>query len=228
MKVKFGSIVTDGRRKLGGTVYSRNHWGNFARTLVTPANPQTSYQQTQRNDVLSLVGSYNALTETQKNLWADETGNYPRTDVFGDTYYMTAQTLFISLNHNLFLCGESPLTVPVSKHIPTDDLNFELAADTFTSSLELNFHSAPIDTNAETLFYATDVISPGINFVSSKYRLIHHDDITGLTSIDIYHEWNTRFGSSLVAGQKIFIKVLQIDRNCGCAAIPFSASCIIT
>ena len=48
MKAKFGSFIVDGRGKVNGHVISKNRAGSYIRTKVTPVNPRSTAQLTQR------------------------------------------------------------------------------------------------------------------------------------------------------------------------------------
>lgn len=58
------------RGKIGGTVFSRNKAGAYARAKVTPVNPQTVRQQTARYSFGNNSILYQNLTPSQKNCWA--------------------------------------------------------------------------------------------------------------------------------------------------------------
>jgi len=57
------------RGKIGGTVYSRNKAGAYARAKVTPVNPQTVQQQTARYRFGNMSILYQALTTAAKDCW---------------------------------------------------------------------------------------------------------------------------------------------------------------
>src|SRR4051812_170938 len=84
MKVKFGSLVVDGRGKIGGHVLSKNRGGAYMRTKVTPINPQTADQSTVRGTLTSLSQSWRALTQNQITAWNNAVQNFQSTDIFGD------------------------------------------------------------------------------------------------------------------------------------------------
>lgn len=57
------------RGKLGGTVYSANRYGEYARQYVKPVNPNTLAQATARGNFSEAVGLWHSLTTTQKDAW---------------------------------------------------------------------------------------------------------------------------------------------------------------
>lgn len=57
------------RGKIGGTVYSRNKAGAYARARVTPVNPQTVRQQNARYRFGNMSILFQSLSTMQKNCW---------------------------------------------------------------------------------------------------------------------------------------------------------------
>jgi hypothetical protein len=57
------------RGKIGGTVYSRNKSGAYARAKVTPVNPQTVRQQTARYNFGNMSILYQNLSAAAKDCW---------------------------------------------------------------------------------------------------------------------------------------------------------------
>lgn len=57
------------RGKIGGTVYSRNKAGAYARAKVTPVNPQTVRQQTARYNFGNMSILYQNLSVMAKDCW---------------------------------------------------------------------------------------------------------------------------------------------------------------
>ena len=84
MKIKWGALVVDGSGKLGGHVASKNKGGNYLRTKVTPANPQTAAQSNVRSVFATISSGWSSLTEAQRLSFADKVSEYSKTNIFGD------------------------------------------------------------------------------------------------------------------------------------------------
>src|SRR5690606_18792227 len=108
MKMKWGALVVDGRNKIGGQVASKNRGGSYLRTKVTPANPQTVAQSIVRSIFTVLSQAWRTLTQAQRNAWNAAVTDWQRTDIFGDIKSPSGFTLYMRLNQNLSLIGESP------------------------------------------------------------------------------------------------------------------------
>src|SRR3972149_5825724 len=83
MKIKFGSILTDGRGKLGGQVYARNRSGAYVRNKVTPNNPQSGFQSTARARLAGFSEGWRGLTQAQRDAWNAAGPDFPKTNQFG-------------------------------------------------------------------------------------------------------------------------------------------------
>lgn len=210
MKIKFGSIVVNGRGKLGGHVYSKNRGGAYIRTLQTPSNPRTSYQQSGRAVFTQLTQGWSGLSDSQRAGWNQATENFKRTNVFGDVKVLSGKGLYISLNKELILVGRSPLTdapSPSEIVVPTEiDPVIQISA----SSIEPNVsvEGGAIDYN-DVVFTCTGVVSQGTSFIKNKLVVI----LPGGWSSDPADFWDAyvaRFGVP-VDGQKIYFGAYTVN-----------------
>lgn len=225
MKVKFGSIVTDGRNKLGGHVYSKNHYGNFARTNTNPSLVQNDYTQPVRNNFLDLITEYSALPPASRSSWQMGVVDYPRTNQFGDTYYPTGQTLYTWLNRNRYTIGLTSLTnCPTAVH-PTTDLTHTLTIGSDLTTLTINFPTPLTDADCTLVIMATRPLNPGRNYISTETRIIGTYDLSTTGSIDISTMWADKFGT-VTPEMKIFTKLYLINKSCGLAGVEFFADAI--
>jgi hypothetical protein len=227
MKVQFGAIITGARGKIGGHYLSRNHYGNFQGTIRTPANPQTSYQQDYRNNFLYLTTQWKNLTYEQQRSWIDNVNDFPKTDVFGNTYYSTAKNLFVSLNMNREIAGSTLLeTCPTPETIvPCPEL-LSVYADNGASYYELELYDDFTNANQVLLLEATPALSPGIFNVDKQFRHLGILNATVPSAYDFSEEYTNRFPNADV-GSKIFLRVSTIQKVSGQKGVPFVVSTIV-
>jgi len=226
MKIKFGSLVTDGRGKIGGHVASKNRGGAYLRTKVTPVNPQTSYQLVARARITTFSQGWRSLTQEQRAAWDAAVGNWQKTDIFGDLKNPSGLNLYVRLNSNISEGGGAAIVSPPLPNSvdPPDTVTLTGAAGTPALSLAWTGGSPAIG----TVYVAriTPQVSPGKSFVKNLYRnmqLIFSSDVTPLNILATY---TARFGT-LVAGQKIFVEVVAIRLNSGVKSTPVSGVAII-
>lgn len=229
MKMKFGAIVVDGRGKIGGHVASKNRAGAYLRTKVTPVNKQTTYQLEVRNRFTTRSQAWRGLTQEQRDAWNAAVNDYAKTDIFGDLRNPSGFSLYQRLNNNLLIIGESAISVP-----PLPAAVGEVVCDTLTAkdgtvaeSLSLTLEGAvPAGTNVKV--FATAPQSAGKSFVKSEYRLIGILAPAATSPADLLSDYQAKFGSTGVAGQKIFVKLQAVNSTTGQTGTPSEASALVT
>ena len=167
-KIKFGMMMTDARGKLGGQVFSKNRSGAYVRTKVTPVNPRTDLQQSNRSLLGSLSSAWSNLTETQRSAWNSAVDNWQKTNVFGDLQKPPGKNLFTSLNKNrAYWFNHALMTLPPSKaeFIPLGNVSITMVAGGIALSVE---GEALV---GKTLgIRSTGKLSAGTTFVKNKLR----------------------------------------------------------
>lgn len=210
MLIKFGSIVVNGRGKLGGHVYSKNRGGSYVRTLQTPSNPRTTFQQTGRGVFTQLTQGWSQLTDSERNSWNAATENFTRTDVFGDTRQLSGKGLYISLNKERILIGDSIIsTAPTPQDIFVPDfLGIVWDRTLGTLTIQTNFVGGATAINRAVLT-ATPVVSDGTSFVRNKLVVLETgtdiEDASGL-----YTKYVNRFGEPPL-NSKVFFGIYTIN-----------------
>lgn len=217
MKVKFGSIVVDGRGKIGGHVASKNAAGNYFRTKVTPSNPQTPAQQAVRAALAANSKAYQTLTEAQRDSFIEAAKEATAKNIFGDGIKLSGINLFTRLNNNLSLIGVANITsapAPVSiEYLPITAAAVAKGADTATVTF-----SGAQEVGTHVVIRATAGLSAGKNFVKSEYRIIGTIDDVLETPYDVKALYVAKFGEIPAAGKKIFFESYVIDDATGYAS----------
>jgi hypothetical protein len=227
MKIKWGSLVVDGRNKIGGHVASKNRFGAYIRTKVTPSNPRTPAQITERNRLASLSSAFRSLTAEQIAAWNDAAKLYAKTDIFGDLRVNTGLQLFVALNANLLQIGATVNDNPPA----ATNAEVVFVQDLFVSRTQNKIQLTLSDDTPSTsvmIVKATPALSPGINFVKTELRKIGVVLANSPTPVDITAMYMEKFGAIGKAGQKVFVEVYFIDTLSGVASVPQKISTIIT
>lgn len=226
MKVLTTAIVADLRNKLNGTVFAKNRYGLYARTKVTPVNPQTTYQQQNRSVLGNNSSAWKGLTQDQRNAWIAAAPNFPVTDIFGNVHILSGQALYVKLNNNLANAGQATINMPPTPvSMPAITL-LSAAADVSDASIDLTFDAATAGAGFTPMFYATPPIIASKLYVKNRLRLLG-TAVIAASAADIYSIWNPRFGS-LIAGQRITVNFAVVSNTTGQMSTPSNATCIIT
>jgi hypothetical protein len=227
MLLKFGMIVTDGRNKLGGHVLSKNRGGNYARTKVTPVNPQTTYQAAVRQAFTSFSQGWRGLTSDQRLAWNGAVTNFQRTNVFGDLKSPSGFNLYQRLNNVLQSIDQSPLLLPPLPSSVGDLFATMVRCTIGSPSLSLVLNSAG-DENTSLKIFATPPLSPGKSFVKNQYRFISFNNSPVTSPQNILDAYIAKFGSLGVIGQQIWIKTQAVNQLTGQVGTPAEVSVIAT
>lgn len=136
MKIKFGQGVADGRGKLGGTVFSRNASGAYARNYVKPINPNTVAQQAVRSRFGNIASGFRTLTQAQRESFVNQAVNYPQQDKLGNTITLTGQQLYNKTNMQLSAIGAPDLVTvmpPPMENLPELTVNSSIEVGSLLS-----------------------------------------------------------------------------------------------
>lgn len=210
MKIKFGSLVVDGRGKIGGHVASKNRSGNYLRTKTTPTNPQTSFQTSVRALFGSISQGWSSLTEAQRNGWRDAVDLWKRTDIFGDLKRPTGKALYQRLNQQAQVVGYSAITdAPEPSEVESSVISnaeFDIAAT------ELTLGNLNSSASTKVQLFGTPALSAGTKFVKNKLRAFDAQDADAFISANAYGNYIARFGTP-TSSDNIYIGVKYVDDN---------------
>lgn len=226
-KILFSGVAgVDMRNKLNGSVFSKNRYGGYVRTKVTPVNPQTVAQQAARNRLATNSQAWRGLTEAQRQSWIDATVNFPFTDIYGNTKILSGQALYVKLNNNLNVIGEAAISdAPSPVAIPAlSDVVLTAAAG--TPAISVAFLPTSVPTGFTQVFQTTGNVTPGKSFVKNLFRFIAIAAAGPSSPQDLLFDFTAVHGNP-VEGQKIFIKTFLVSVDSGQAGIPLQAVAIV-
>lgn len=196
MKVLLGQIAADARGTLGGVVFSRNRYGSYVRSHVSPVQPRTSRQLAQRESFTFASKSWRLLTAAQREAWRTFAATQTFENIFGLSKRLSGQALYMKLNLGLVTCCRSDPDAECCPNALTDPptslntcclSNFEVECEDLAATW-----GPDGDDNCCLAIYATAPHSPGRKFVEGEYRLIAVVD-SG-TSADLVDPWEAVFG----------------------------------
>lgn len=226
MKVKWGSLMTDGRGKIGGHVASKNRGGAYMRTKVTPVNPQSSDQISVRSAFTAISQAWRTLTADQRASFNGAVANFARTDIFGDLRNPSGANLHQRLNLNLNAVGASYITEAPAVSASPETPVFTITANATTPALSLAWTSGAIPANTAVIVEATPLLSPGKSFVKNQFRQIAVLPAADATPTSVLTEYVAKFGD-LVAGQALFMRFKAVSTTSGITGSVTSANVIV-
>ena len=214
MKTKFGSIIVDGRGKIGGHVASKNRGGSYIRTKVTPANAQTTFQNGVRNLFTSLSQAWRGLTQAQRDAWNAAVSDFSRTDIFGDIRNPSGINLFQRLNNVLNSIGEATILIPPLPSAVENVVATSLTAAVGVPAMSLVF-DGPVPADTKVKVFATAPISAGKSYVKNEFRQIAVLPSAQTSPKNLLADYVAKFGNTGSIGQKITVKIIACNSITG-------------
>lgn len=221
--VKFGSGVAEMRNKVGGMVFSRNQYGSYQRTKVTPINPQTSAQSAQRATISTISKAWGQeLTEAQRTAWNNGAQFAPVLSIFGDVQILNGIAWYLKLNLLITRLGLTRIDDPPAAQTVDALLTMSAVFDLSGPTFNVTFTPTPVPASHKLVCFSTPALPAGRSFAKSDYRLVTAYAAAVASPKDIYADWSALFGVDPVAGQKVGIKVFLLNTATGATSVPFS------
>jgi len=142
--IRFSAGIGDIRGSIGGTTFSKNRYGNYARGRITPVNPNSSAQQAVRNDMGSVVSLwFSALSATQRAAWGVYAAGINFTNKLGESITLTGFNHFVRTNIARKSNGMTVVTTaPVELTLPPTDSEFDIAVSESSQLMTITFDDA--------------------------------------------------------------------------------------
>ena len=100
--IKWSGIgITEARGRAGGTIFSKNKGGHYAKNFTNPNNPQSPAQQAVRGIFGDLSQAWRQLTQVQRDAWDEAAPTFPVINKLGEVIFLSGQGLHMQLNLNL-------------------------------------------------------------------------------------------------------------------------------
>lgn len=227
MRILYSGIgIVDGSGKLNGTVMSKNKGGAYARTKVTPVNPQTTSQQNQRNILSTWSQGWRGLTPAQRSGWSTAAVNFPYVDRFGNVRQLSGFQLYCKLNINLNIANVAGIDdAPTPVEIPAITA-LTCAGDESALSYTVTFAPTPVPAGFALLIEAVANVAPGKSFVKNLFRSIHAVAAAGTSPYNGNTSIAAKFGAP-VAGNQLFVRATMISTTTGQRGVPIQAQVVI-
>ncbi len=225
-KILTTAIVADIRNKLNGSVFSKNRYGSYVRTKVTPVNPQTSAQQNVRNTLSTNSQAWRGLTESQRQGWIDAAANFPFTDIFGNSKILSGNALYVKLNNNLAVAGQAPIAdAPAPVSLPPLVMG-AIVSSAGGGTLTMAFTDTPVPAGFSIAVQTTGNVGPGKTFVKNLFRQTQLVAAAATSPANLAAAFTALHGAP-VEGQKIFVRAFLISTDTGQAGIPVQGVVIV-
>lgn len=232
-KLKLSGIgIVDMSGKIGTDVVARNTAGLYIREFVPPTDPDTIYQQAQRERVSAVSGQWSLLSQEQMKSWNDaaESGYWDWPVRFMNSFRPTGQQLFVRVNLNAYDYSFPILTPPPLRSFNENSIP---RLNSFTCDTEdgivAEFSSVSMQANTVLQLSITGGLSPGVFRPRPNLFKLCLDVPAAefSTSINLDDEFNARHGT-LEPSTKVFLRTFLLDALTGRKMIIEQASALTT
>jgi hypothetical protein len=206
--VKYNTIIDGLRGKVGGIVASDGHYGPYLRTKVIPYNPQSTDQGVVRGRITTASQAWKGLTNEKRAAWEALALQVKATNVFGVVRSLSGFNLFIKINCNRALIGQTQLTDAPAYALPTPLTAFSFS-DPANDVLEFTFTPTPITAGNYVIVRASSFVSAGKSFVKSEYRFMKAIAPAATSPQNILSQYVAKFGTPTV-GTRVFLEIYPI------------------
>lgn len=214
MKIKPGQIISEAKGKIAGAVFVRSSEGSYMRQKVSPINPQTQSQQSNRILHATVTQSWRNLTENARNAWNTVAPSFNHTNAFGDNVPLSGFGLYTRINRNRQEILKALIKFPPSPASIIGLTSLNLIFSPIFQDLEL-FFTPNIPLDQVLLIYASPPLSPGISNAGFKYRRIGFLNIGAISPQSIKTKYIATFNTFIKPGQKIFVKAKPVHNLSG-------------
>lgn len=138
-RILFGPLVTSVKGSIAGVTFQQNTSGQIIRRRPQLSKASTNKQTTAHSDLQRLLFEWQQITESQRDDWNTYASVYTKTNKFGEVKTLTGMNWFTSVNWWRLALGESILSDPGTRILPTDPPAFAMlisASDLLIQFLE--------------------------------------------------------------------------------------------
>ncbi|MBA7645086.1 hypothetical protein ES703_52839 [subsurface metagenome] len=173
-------VLPEGQQRsgsIGGTVWSRNRFGAYARNRSVPVNPNTDRQVGVRNIVKALTIAWqNVLTQVQRDAWDEYAANIDWLNRLGQSVNLTGLNHYLRSNTPRMQVAMARLdAAPVIFNLATAELALGATGQEAGQTITLTFDAAAAWTSEAGGFQAFYMGIPknaSIKFFGGPWRLL--------------------------------------------------------
>jgi hypothetical protein len=195
--------------KVGTGVYATNRGGPYLREKVTPANPNTSYQQTARGYLSTASAAWKTRTDGERLSWEVLAVQLKAMNRVGIEYTRSGFSAYVQCYCNALITGGTPLTTAPALLFGATLTS--MSATVTAGVVTAVFAPSPVPTGNKMVARATSAVSQGRNFVKNFYRKIKVIAAAQTTPQALATEWNARFGAGPATGERVGIELFNIN-----------------
>lgn len=227
--VKYGSIVTEIKGKIGGQSFQKGYGGkimkNSQKAMVLKHIWAYRNSDKIKNSYMVVSQSWRALTDDQRSAWNAAGSSFPAYNKFGDTYTPSGYQLFMKCNTFLEGAGLSLIDTPPIPPVypPADALTF---AEPTPALLRMQVPGG-LSGGFILVIEATNMISAGARSSRGGYKIVKYATSLVASHVDFLTEYTAIYGVPVV-GTRISVRVSYRSSSAGLGCSPLYFTNIVS
>jgi len=227
--VKYGSIITDMKGKIGGHVAKGGVSGGILQTKASPPRSTSASGKLTKADAGKVIrpqantatnaGLWRNLTSPQRDAWIAAAPNYPFLNKFGLPYTPSGYQLYMSVNNNQLNIGAAALNLPPEPSDITPTPAFTIT-DGVGIGIQLTW-TGTIPDGYVGVLYASVSQSAGKSLDRGRLKAIVLIPDTVGTTLDVTADYVKVFGSLPTTGH-IWFETKLTKADAGRQSVPYT------
>lgn len=218
--VKYGSVVTEIKGKVGGWCFQK-----CGQSLSLRSNPSKFVSRSQRSFATrtkfsELASKWNQLTADNKLSYSLAANTYPTFDKWGNPLVLNGYQLFQYIHRTSQLVTGNIYNTAVAYANPClavlASFDISIAGDLFSITIEEELLPSHY-----LLFYTSQQLPPNSFRVPSEYKFFAFMSESDGVSINVYEQFVAALNTTPVVGNNFYILCKEIDITTGIAADSF-------
>jgi hypothetical protein len=191
-RIYYSPNVTEIKGKVAGSVFQKNMSGYIIRNKGSVRKKQTVNQNKQQQQFLSLAGSWNGLSLSNKQLWNTFARANPHITTYNQTKKLTSYNWFQLINQYKLLTSQVILNTPPTYSIPSTTPNYYLQIN--ESSIQATLDTPFTDNDLSIFFFVSNPSKRSSGFNIQNYRLIKIINGHEFSTYDLTSAFQNYFG----------------------------------
>lgn len=222
-----GPIVAAASGSIGGTTFSHNRYGMYARNRSIPVVSTTPDALNAKARMATISQQFQSLTAAQKLAWAAWCTTNPGLNRLGQQITLSPNAAYCSLNTRLHYLGVASIVDPPLEPAPVALLTLVQVCDLGATTFDLAYTATPLAAADKLWIRSCVTDSSGINWVQNLLRLVGVSAAAQASPFDHQTLVEARFGT-LQEGQTVHTQVAIVDGANGQISPALSAKTLIT
>lgn len=143
-RVKYGSLVTEVKGKIGGQILQAGNCSKIMRTKPNVSKFRNMISSDQNLMYQFLAYKWSLLTSEERESWSDKAPLYPFEDSFGDMFTGSPYNVYVFLNSGLYMLSEDLLVSCPDPEPAPEPFETSLSIDISAETCNFNFSPSPV------------------------------------------------------------------------------------